>query len=328
MAAVSAASVQAIPAPCTVSVVYKEQLQRSDLYREVACIDKPSVIFWYMLKDLYSKGASYYKKDLAKIQPVAGQCYLYDLTAWAATKSKTYSITDCNANADRINKLAIPKIVCEKSSGFFAWLQTCKGAELEYIRKVILQRQFIFKLSATVPTKGITVAELFQNKCPVLESIYKMDAENAYSALQYLEGIYLIRTIIGQEPASSPAKVSNVVFALFNNESEYYRDNEGSFAKDLSAMLDISFGSSLAGRKINIAFYNVNYGTRDGKGVAKEAIWCRPYIETSDIIQVVAAAKQIFESDADVKAAKQAKAAAAKAAKKANGAAASVQKAA
>jgi hypothetical protein len=247
-----------------VEVSYKF-VKSKQLAEEIRQVVNPQVIFWYMgVYGLREQGVRYYRKDLTKILKLStATCQLYDLTAWAPFNSKNSegTLQDFNKNADLINQFAITRIGCLKSCDFFDWLMKVeKGGKMEKLKK-IFQRPFIYQLSQSFSQTVRTIGTIFKDRCPVIEELYERDASTCYSALQYIEGIYLVQTLVKKALLQEPdSKEVNLVFALPNNEYCYYQDEENSLAQDVKAILQDECGDLLSSKRVNVMFYNFEFG--------------------------------------------------------------------
>jgi hypothetical protein len=182
-----------------ISVSYSK-LRREHLIEAIRKVENPQVIIWYIgIYGLCREGMNYYRKDLSKIYSTSNaECSLYDMTAWApfAPKETKCSVQDFNGNANLINQFAIPRIQCLKSCDFFNWLREERFQKKMEDLKAVLKRPFIYEKSKEFPDAKSTIGDIFQRQCPLLEDIYDINAAKGYSALQYLEGIYLIQKIV------------------------------------------------------------------------------------------------------------------------------------
>ncbi len=279
-----------------VNVIYKTKLRREQLIEAIRGCENPQVIFWYIgTYGLREQGVKYYRKDLSKIlQTSNAECQLYDLTAWApfSVKSSDGTVQDFNKNADLINQFAIPRIRCLKSCDYFKWLCNLNlNSKLEDLKKVLKERNFIFKASQDFPDAKRTIGDIFQKQCPLLEELYEQDCAKYYSTLQYIEGIYLIETIVQQALSqNAEQKTINLIFALPNQEANYYFDEENSFMKDVKAVLQDEYQALLKGKTVNVMFYSFMFG---------DGVRNRPYNagptnieklqQASDIVQISSA---------------------------------------
>ncbi len=240
MASPVALSDHSFQKPFVVNISFRSNLSRPQLWDAIGKHRNPYVILWYIGPNGFrTAGMKYYQEDLRKLQKMENdpQCFLYDMSAWAALRKKEINIETMNPNVVRINEFGIERIRAFASSEFFRWLQTLEDAPLNYLQQVVLGRKWIFTLSTNMQDYGIKVGEIFANQCPVLEPIYPRDCATTYSALQYIEGLYLIDKIAEKAISDGKEEIS-VLLALPNNEWEYYADPDGSFREDVSALLE------------------------------------------------------------------------------------------
>jgi hypothetical protein len=105
------------------------------------------------------------------------------------------------------------------------------------------------------------IGDIFRRQCAVLEELYEKSASKCYSALQYLEGIYLVQTLIRKVlEQKSETKEINLVFALPNDEHLYYWNEQGQFAKDVETILEEELGAELKNKRVNVMFYAFQFG--------------------------------------------------------------------
>jgi hypothetical protein len=265
----------------SVSVLFRKNLSRQELIQAIAQVQKPQVIFWYIGEyGLREQGVNYYKKDLKKILETDNQstCVLYDLTAWAALKDKTKSLYDSNSNMERISQFGISGLKTLKSNDFFEWLEKENNPKtVSYFQDVVLKRPFIFKASQGFPNTNIKIGEVFKKGCPILTPHFERDCGKSYSALQYLEGYYLISQLV-EEGISQGLSEINLIFALPNDEWKYYEDKDNSLMQDVSSLTKEKLCEKTKNLKVNILFYTFNF-TQDSRS--------RPYNAGSKNIDTI-----------------------------------------
>lgn len=248
---------------CFETNVNYTQVTAKMLAQEIAKINNPQVIFWYIgAYGLREDGVKYYRKDLTKLLGSSATCQLYDLTAWApfSSKESDNSIQSFNQNADLINQFAIPQIQCIKSCDFFNWLIRSKEIEKKELQKILQKRSFIYRASESYTDNQRTIGEIFKWQCPPLADLYEQKSSKCYSAIQYMEGIYLVKSLTKKALEKDPdSKEINLVFALPNDEDRYYRDQDNSFAEDIKALLQEDFGNQLKNKKVNVTFLTFGY---------------------------------------------------------------------
>ena len=183
-------------------------------------------IFWYIGENgLKYDGVKYYEKlfkEMRKIEMKKKEAvYLYDLTAWK-------SLTDLKTSYKSDHPL-LPSIQNQGlgSSEFFQWLYTA-SPEVEKFIHSILARKEIFSASLDFPECGVKIGESFPG-FKSLSPIFEMDGSRCYSALQYLEAIYLI---------SRFDNTCNLNFIIPNDETKYYKNQP--LQQDLEVYLKLS----------------------------------------------------------------------------------------
>lgn len=250
-----------------VSVSWKEDMSWEAICPAILAMKQPEVILWYMGAYGLKQGSiDYHKPHISRLIDSGTGCRvnLFDLAAWGAFLGRG-KLTASNRCVRMVNDLAIPWLRAIPSSHVFtAFGETAKASKVtSYIHDTVMKRSFIHRASTAFKDNGITIGKVFAENCPILEPIYEMDTSKAYSAIQYLEGMYLIEKLV-RERLSEKGDI-NIVFALPNDESKYYRgdaDEADCFQKDLAAFLERSFPGALKDRKVNVHFLNFKYGEK------------------------------------------------------------------
>lgn len=247
-----------LPTEPNVQVTFRDGLSLQDIVEGASRMLNPHVYLWYIGSMGFRTGASdFYKGMLTFFVEKKIACRLYDLTAWGAFADSKLSITNSNSNVERINRFALEKIMAIKSCDFFSWLVGLRDGPLaDYVKLKVLKRDVIFEPSKLKEDVSIKLGSIFKENCPALSEKFEDDAAKAYSAVQYIEGFYLIEQVV---QTCLDQKEINVVFALPNDESKYYGKGTDSFAEDLQAFLKAKFGDRLASKNINIYFYSFNF---------------------------------------------------------------------
>lgn len=244
----------------------KTYLNRKDLIKEIGQIKNPQIFLWYFGPDgLREQGVNYYKKDLKGILSLknGSQCLLYDLAAWSALFGTDSKVVKFNPNVDVINGFDVTGIRCIKSCNFFDWVQKEDNPDIiSFVRDTILKRKFIFAKSESYPETGIKIGDVFPSTCQMLENILECDTGKSYSALQYIEGCYLIIKTI-ENYVKDKFEEINMVFALPNDEFKYYQNQEdkkdNSLVQDVQHLAKLKFGEVLSGKRINIMFFTFRF---------------------------------------------------------------------
>jgi hypothetical protein len=244
--------------PIDVNIEFQSNLSREGLLKKVQQLGRSQVIFWYIGENgIAGETVNYYSKYISALSN-RSVCWLYDLTAWRALKSKERSLTTTNPNVEVINGHNLPNCRALPSSDFFRWIQQENNPEVNsYIKDVVLKNPFVVQASKNYQYNR-SIGEVFETNCPILEEQYGEDAGKIYSALQYIEAIYLIERLVKVELQNLTQAIT-IVFALPNDESKYYQNKEGSFAKDLTHLLREKLGTGLCGKTISIKFYAFKY---------------------------------------------------------------------
>lgn len=183
-------------------------------------ITKPDsvVINWYIGESgITEEGARFYKKNI--FEPILNdnsdvKFHLYDLTAWQALRNKKCSFDTQSKIVGAIAALRNANFKGVPSSDFFKDLASRKDIETLNAYHDILNNQELHKPSLSRKPNGITVGQVLPYE--VLKPIHHMDTAHAYSALQYLEGIYLVKNALVNH------KAKNVTLLLPNDEYKYY----------------------------------------------------------------------------------------------------------
>jgi hypothetical protein len=228
---------------------------------ELAAIEGPLDIFcWYEGRICLPKaGADFMTEETFKpLYKLKGDAklYLYSLCGWNF-KQKIVS----TRLGEAINRIDRSALECLYSSAFFEY---CKKESplTPFLREELPKKKWAKDLSENYKKISITVAKLFEGKPTLFDGIRDLDLSEAYSAMQYVEGYYLIQEAIKRRLAEGQRKVQ-IAFALPNDESKYYRD----FPSDIPKMVELEFGREI---EVHITFQFFRYGGSVGE---------RPYID-------------------------------------------------
>ena len=174
------------------------------------------------------------------------------------------SSTSLGEAINHINKAAIE---CLYSSSFFQYCTEIKNkiGLYEFLTAELPKKKWLFALSENQRKKGVTIAELFNEKTSVFDCIKNLDVSAAYSPMQYVEGYYLIQESVRKGLLNGETKIQ-MAFVLPNDESKYYLD----YPKNIKKMLQVDFGKNLSDVDINISFHFFEYG---------DSLAARPYID-------------------------------------------------
>jgi len=236
-----------LPKPRHVSVEFSDVMSVEEVVEEIGRLEHPQIVVWYIgAYGLRKAGVDFYREKL--IRPVLEKkadatFWLVDLTAWGAFRDRHCSVYKESCCCVVIDRFSDPRVRCIRSAKLFKKMQ--KMEDVEYFKKV-LGRDFIHKPSRGFPKRGFCVREIFKDDCPVMEDWYDQDTGAAYSVFQYLEGCLMVDEILEQTKRDA-----QIVFVLPNDELKYYRDELGSFQKDVEFLCG----------NVRIKFLAFKYGT-------------------------------------------------------------------
>lgn len=259
------------PKECIRLQIYSDPCSPELIVNKLALIKGPIDIYcWYEGSQCLPKlGANFMTKSI--FEPLYrlkqdAKLYLYSLKAWDFKKniSTMSSSTPLGEAINRINKAAIE---CIYSSSFFQYCTQIgeKSGIYEFLNGELPKKKWLFTLSENQRKRGMTIAELFNERNSLFNRIKDLDVSSAYSPMQYVEGYYLIRESVRKALLRGQKKIQ-IAFILPNDESKYYLD----YPKDIEKMLRLDFGEKLSGIDINITFQFFKYG---------DSLAARPYID-------------------------------------------------
>lgn len=217
----------------------------------------PQTIYWYFGPyGLSDSGAHFYKKNFLHPLENKSITWLYDLTAWRSLRAKNLSFED-NKFLKKINDFGLTAIKTVTSKGFFEWLNSENNPEIiAYVNDTIFKRESIFKASESHAPSNIKICEVFESHSKMLEEIKDLDCQKVYSALQYLEGIYLI-TLIAEKKFKEDATEVNISFVLPNDEQKYY--NQKTFELDARFILQHKLAQISNLKKLTVYFHSFSF---------------------------------------------------------------------
>jgi len=268
-----------------VSVQFCNELTTSFAVEEVASLQNPQILIWYIgCNGLKKNGVSFYKDSL--IFPIMHQAinptfWLVDLTAWAALKNSACAIDGSSHFCDEIERIGDCHLKCIRTSLIFKKMQGEIGFEISKYLKKAIKRNFILANSASFSKNDILIKDVFKDCPPVLDDLLNFSTNEAYSSLQYLEGCLLIEEVIlnctGKSSPSNLTDEIQIVFLLPNDEIKYYQDSEFSFEKDLRFFLSRKL-PFLSTRKLEIKVKMIPFTYGEQKAD-------RPYNGTGEILK-------------------------------------------
>lgn len=229
-----------------------------DLSREVADLSNPQIVTWFMKQGLKKEWLTFCRDNLLKPcrESTSPAFVFYNLCNWGNLRNTKVDKTTAKGSKiiKRLDRLNCRDIRCLDSALFFQYLKRCNTpAVVEYTNSVIWKREFIWKKSERMPSSGISL-ERSLGRAVMLDSVKERDVSKAYSALQYMEGIFLVIEMIRQCPQDEEI---DLVFLLPNDEVSYYVDGSASFQKDVEEML---LRSGVGNKKITITFLPFQWG--------------------------------------------------------------------
>jgi hypothetical protein len=237
-----------------------------------------AVFCWYEGPSaLPSKGAEFMAKNFfAPLyqQKSDAKLWLYSLEAtnYKRTVSAMKLSTPIGEAINRINGAAIE---CIYASQFYQYcVQFPKESPVyQFCNEEMPKKKWLFAISENEKAMGKTVAELFENRVSLFDSIKEMDVGKAYSAMQYVEGYYLVQEAVRSGLEKGLKKI-DIAFALPNDEAKYYRD----FPEEMERWVRLVFGDRVRDRAIRVEFDFFAYG---------ELPSSRPYIDKAKKAKMV-----------------------------------------
>ncbi len=250
----------------------------------IPTINNPHVVVWYSGEDgLTERSFNFYDKNL--IRQLENQrdalnkknqnprFYLYDLSAWKGLRDAETSF-DTQYNMvpvlEHINNTRSFNALY--SADFFTFINSCNEQIAQCISDIMLKREFIWQISAqnnqrTDKLNNYQLA-LSSYRPIALEKFLSTDTFLLYSALQYLEGIYLSLLFIKKNRGRLDNL--NIAFALQRGESDYYFDGQNigsnSFQEDLITLLSLDAELSDTQGNVNIYFFEFDYNSPGTSG--------------------------------------------------------------
>lgn len=218
-----------------------------------------TVYCWYAGPDgLPEEGASFMTdrilRPLIEKKSDVELC-LYSLEEWSFRRC----VADMEAETELTRKIALinNRAIQALSSGRF--FQFCKEArENEDLSLGIdfksPEKKGLMDISSKFAPSGKSVEQLFGRSPSLLDSIRELDVVNAYSAMQYLEGYYLVRRLV-LKAIGEKMKTVQAVFVLPNDEGKYYKG----FKDDLEVWLKRDLGESVETLDVRVSFLFFKY---------------------------------------------------------------------
>jgi hypothetical protein len=246
-----------------IQVDFIEAIDAPHLVETIGLLNQPQVLLWYIGPyGLKRSTVDFYKKNFISPLIKHASCptfWLIDLMAWGALKNYLTPLNKSSKCSDLIDNFQHNQIKMLRSSLIFEKMyELFELPTLGYFTQV-LKNPFIWRKSAHYKPTGIPLNKLI-TKSHLSEELGSIDAAHGYSALQYLEGCLFVCEIIKNRLLCSNEPIE-IVFALPNDEYEYYLDEKSSFKKDLSFLINYLFPEIHQKiSQVNIHFYSFKYG--------------------------------------------------------------------
>lgn len=276
-----------------ISVEFKRDLALEEVISEIQLLDSPHILLWYIGTHGLKKSTVKFYKDFI-LNPVLSRSkqatfWLVDLTAWGAFRDAKLKISKFSSFVKIIENFKHPSIKCIKSSDILKQLLALENQDVIEYFKISLKKEFIARQSLDKKNIGITLREMLDRDHPLFKPWYDSDVGKCYSIFQYLEAFYLIDNII-EKYNNKNSKEFIILFALPNNEIDYYYDDELSFRKDLNFFLKKKYAENskdILNSSIVIRFLSFKYGEKPqhrpynapGKGFKKKEFSCKDIVE-------------------------------------------------
>ena len=282
----------ALNAGLKVSVIKGEQrlyLQNIPGLLNKENITYPQCVIWYGGQcGLTERTRDFYKENF--FDPLEKEpnnmdftIWLYDLHAWKGLCDASVSVAKTYCKAIEKYATQDKKYIAKPANEFFLALGNATPNEKEFFIEV-LKRAFVWNISSKFKTKGIKCNNIDLPRW-LGDVILRKDTMEVYSALQYIEGLWLVREIVKNQIHTAPKKLINIVYILpggDNPEASYYIDKgnpEDVFAADVKHLLEIDATIKVQETRVQIYFYGFNYSPPiEMCGILKCAGANRPWV--------------------------------------------------
>ncbi|MFA6527222.1 MAG: hypothetical protein WCT20_02245 [Candidatus Babeliales bacterium] len=232
----------------------------------------PQCILWYSGQyGLTKRSRDFYENNFITPMVVAfdKQVYgvwLYDLYAWAGLRDASIPLSSAVFKPMYPIIARYKKCTGKASNEFFMALHAANQAEQGLILNILETRHFVWNGSEGFEARGISCYAI--DLPPWLGGKFlSKDTMEVYSALQYIESLWLVREIVRKKIISDDAKNPvNVVFLLpggEESESNYYIDKSNPnevYAQDIKGLIECDENLKLEHDvEVNVYFYGFNY---------------------------------------------------------------------
>lgn len=276
-----------------ISVEFKRDLHLEKVIFEIQLLDSPHILLWYIGTHGLKKSTVKFYKDFI-LNPVLCKSkqatfWLVDLTAWGAFRDAKLKINKFSSFVKIIENFKHPLIKCIKSADILKQILALENQDLIDYFKMNLKKEFIARQSLDKKNIGIPLREILDRDYPLFNSWYDSDVGKCYSIFQYLEAFYLIDNIIDKNKNNNKNEFI-ILFALPNDEIDYYYDDELSFQKDLNFFLKKKYAENskeILNSRIVVRFLSFKYGEKPqhrpynapGKVFKKKEFSCKDIVE-------------------------------------------------
>jgi len=197
-----------------------------------------------------------------------GKCYFYDLSTWdvgswrskrgepSATFSRKYA---GSASLESFLGGEGYSVEVLFGSGLFTeWMPTLTTEAFGYVKETVLSDDFVWEKSRGRTPKGTFVKRTFLGSpISIFRDMGEMRIDFLYSAVQYVEAIFLVNELISKG-------VMDITLLLPNDEFDYYIGADDShfeaFQKDLNMVLLLNTEGDIGDITLNLVPFK--YGRR------------------------------------------------------------------
>lgn len=255
--------------------------------REFAADEKPQIVIWYGGKNgLTARSRDFYRDTLLAQLMRDDRPFTvieYDLAAWQGLVQPGLDLTTTRAPfvSTDLQPCGAGQIATLSSCNFFRFLQELDLPETALEREIWLTCARNFVCSDTVFTelRGTTTFDEIDYQPTIVKELVTAHPEMArtqaaYTSLQYLEALWLVRMIIMEQITADIEKPLNIVFLLPQGELEYYP--EPLFQRDMQLVLATALTGEPTETRchVNIIFADFAYCYR-----ARKDTCSRPYLK-------------------------------------------------
>ncbi len=248
-----------------------------------------NIILWFVGSyGLKKTCVDFYREEI--IQPLLMKetektiFWLTDLTAWFGIKSANGSISKSSVIADKIESLQSNYFKVIKSSEILRSIYEFPEKPIATNLRSSVCSILEVNHNKNATETGISIGSIFPGDSSILSFFQDHDSGLFYSALQYIEGCFIVKKILKhllESDKSQLSKKKHIQFVLPEDEYKYYSTQNGSFQKDLSSivnfiakrlgidslLLDIQFLSFPYDKNLSKRPYNGQRGDKSLKSI-------------------------------------------------------------